>query len=259
MDGDLRRRVVGWLWLVGALGVLVAALAGGGERELAAYSTSLADRTPNQRHNATLAARALDGARIAPGGELSFNRTVGPWVRARDYRLAYVSYGGEMVLAYGGGVCQTSSTLYNAALLAGLEVRERDHHQWAPGYVAPGLDAAVAQGIADLRLVNPYRVPVRVSAGVGDGRLRVRLVARLCPRERCTVTTRTVSASAAPPVVRYERAVPVDVPAVVRPGRPGCRVVVERLRHRGGRLVRREPISDDTYLALGPLRGVAAR
>jgi vancomycin resistance protein YoaR len=124
---------------------------------LVEFATSLEGRTPGQRHNATLAAKRIHGATLAPDTEWSFNQTIGQWVRSEGYVRAPVSYGGVLVPAWGGGVCQTSTTLYNAALLAGLEVLERHPHTIAPSYIAPGRDAAVAQGIADLKLRNPYR------------------------------------------------------------------------------------------------------
>lgn len=253
----IRAHAVGWMWLVAAVAVL-AATAATREHELANYGTSLAERTANQAHNARLAARALDGQVIAPGGEFSFNRTVGPWTRDRGYRKAMVSYGGEMVLAYGGGVCQASTTLYNAALLAGLRVVERDHHVWVPGYVAAGRDAAVAQGAADLRLVNPYPAPLRLRATTADGRLTVRVLSTWRPERRCQVATTFLEASQRAPLVRFERHLPGDQTPRVRSGRPGVLVRVERLVYRGHELVARETVSEDRYLPLGPVTAVGA-
>ncbi len=252
-----RAYLIGWAWLAAAALVL-AATAATREQELANYGTSLADRTPNQAHNARLAARAIDGQVIAPGAEFSFNRTVGPWTRDRGYRKAMVSYGGEMVLAYGGGVCQTSTTLYNAALLAGLTVVERDHHVWVPGYVEAGRDAAVAQGAADLRLLNPYPAPLRLRATAADGRLTVRVLSTWRPDRRYQVATTVLEADQRAPLVRFERHLPGDQTPRVRSGRPGVRVRVERLAYRCDQLVIRESISEDRYLPLGPVTAVGA-
>jgi hypothetical protein len=89
------------------------------------------------------AAAALNGAVIAPGRELSFNHVVASWTPDRGFVLAPVSYDGQLVVDWGGGVCQTSTTLYNAALLAGMEITERHRHFWPPRYAPPGADAAV--------------------------------------------------------------------------------------------------------------------
>ncbi len=249
-------RAVGLLWL--ALAAALLGLVGtSGWREVATFSTPLAGRSPNQRHNAVLAARALDGQVLQPGAELSFNRLVGPWTRFHGYRRAPVSYGGEMVMAYGGGVCQTSTTLYNAALLAGLRVAERDHHVWAPRYVDAGRDAAVAQQVADLRLVNVWRTPVRVSVRAEGDQLVARIGARRRPAWRCELVVEPLAAIVAPPRVEYRSTTAGGAHRTVRAGQAGWRVRVWRLWHGPAGASQREVISDDTYRALGPLVRVA--
>lgn len=137
------------------------------------YATTLQGRSSNQRHNALLASMKLKGAVIQPGAVLSFNRRVGSWSRDEGYRRAPVSYNGTLIDAWGGGVCQTSTTLYNAALLAGLEILERHPHRFAPSYCPPGRDAAVAFSGVDLRVRNPYSFPVTVDARFEGDRLTV--------------------------------------------------------------------------------------
>ena len=138
---------------------------------LASYSTSLDGRTYSQRHNAILAVKKLAEVKIAPGEVFSFNQQVGSWSRDQGYRRAPVSYNGTLIADWGGGVCQTSTTLYNAALLAGMKIVERSPHQFAPGYVAPGRDAAVAFGDIDLKFQNPLPYPVTLEGKVDHSRL----------------------------------------------------------------------------------------
>lgn len=165
----MRRRMALGLLSAGCL-LLVAALGWAGARGagtecvLGSYGTSLRGRTRAQVFNALRAAQSLDGAVLQPGETFSFNKRVGPWNAAAGYRKAPVSFDGEMVPSYGGGVCQTSTTLYNAAMLAGLEIVERHRHVRPPAYVAPGRDAAVAMPGVDLRIRNPYPYPVRIQA-----------------------------------------------------------------------------------------------
>ena len=142
---------------------------------LARYSTDLKSRTRNQRHNAVLAAQFLNGAVIGPGETLSFNKAVGSWSRDVGYRKAPVSYNGQLIPSWGGGVCQTSTTLYNAALLAGLQIVERSAHRFATGYCPPGRDAAVAFGGIDLKLRNPYDFPVRIESKTEHASLHIAL------------------------------------------------------------------------------------
>ena len=146
------------------------------ETVVGGYSTSLAGRTPSQRHNAHLSLSRLVGATIAPGATFSFNRRVGTFSRDRGFRKAPVSYNGQLIDDWGGGVCQTSTTLYNAALLAGMQILERNHHRFAPSYVPPGRDAAVAFSGVDLRFRNPYPYPVRIVGHIQGDRLQVSLL-----------------------------------------------------------------------------------
>jgi vancomycin resistance protein YoaR len=101
----------------------------------------------------------------------SFNKVVGSWSRDQGYRKAPVSYNGQLISSWGGGVCQTSTTLYNVALLSGMVILERHPHRFSPSYVPPGRDAAVAFSSVDLRFVNPYEFPVRIEGGIEADRL----------------------------------------------------------------------------------------
>ncbi len=222
------------------------------EIELAGYSTSLAGRSQSQRHNARLSAKALNGTIVAPGETFSFNRTVRSWTADRGYVKAPVSYDGELVRAFGGGVCQTSTTLYNAALLAGLPIAERHAHVFAPSYVAPGRDAAVAQYDIDLRFRNPYSWPIRIQAGIVGDRLDVRVLGRERPALAVEVTTDVLSTSV-PGRVTYLIEGPAGMGGrryLRSPGATGYRARAYRVFWQEGHVIRRELLSDDTYQAM---------
>ena len=162
---------------MGVLGVVVAGttalVSAPRDRCLADFSTSLAHRSRNQRHNALLSTLKLDGAVIAPGEIFSFNQRVGSFSRDGGYRKAPVSFNGQLIDSFGGGVCQTSTTCYNAALRAGFGIVERNRHRFSPNYVPPGLDAAVAYYTIDLKFKNPYKFPVKIRARIENDQLRV--------------------------------------------------------------------------------------
>ncbi len=163
-----------WLLPLIATGAVVAAtafLSKPGEVCVGGYTTSLAGRSRSQRHNSQLSLDNLQGITLAPGETFSFNKVVGSFSRDEGYRRAPVSYNGQLIESWGGGVCQTSTTLYNAALLAGLKIVERNRHRFAPSYVPPGRDAAVAYSEIDLKLRNPYSFPVRILGEIKGDRL----------------------------------------------------------------------------------------
>ncbi|MGQ0568241.1 MAG: VanW family protein [Armatimonadota bacterium] len=221
-----------------------------GDVEIAGYSTPLTGRSASQRHNARLAARSLNGEIVPPGATFSFNRTVRSWTVDRGYVKAPVSYDGELVRAFGGGVCQTSTTLYNAVLLAGLTIVERHTHVFAPSYVAPGRDAAVAQYDIDLRFSNPYAWPVRIQARIAGDRLDVRLYGK-GPISTVEVITDLLSATT-PARLTYAMAAGAQGAgraSLRSPGATGYRVVSYRIFSENSRVVRRELLSDDTYQA----------
>jgi vancomycin resistance protein VanW len=147
------------------------------ERVVAGYATTLEGRSHDQRHNAIRALHKLDGAVIGPGEVFSFNQRVGTFSRDAGYNRAPVSFNGQLIDSWGGGVCQSSTTLYNAALLAGLQVVERTHHQFCPHYVPPGRDAAVAYREIDLKLKNPYDFPVKIHTCSNRNSLLVQFLA----------------------------------------------------------------------------------
>jgi vancomycin resistance protein VanW len=218
------------------------------EVEISGYATSLNGRTRNQRHNAELAANSLDGAVIPAGAMFSFNKAVKSWSADQGYRKAPVSYDGELVPAFGGGVCQTSTTLYNAVLRAGLPILERHHHVFAPHYVPPGSDAAVAYPSIDLQFRNPYPWPLRIQATTKGDRLEVRLYGKEQPDLHAEIEPQVLSHTT-PDRITYT-AEDSDGSGRIftrNPGLAGYRVITYRVFSRKGQTIRRERLSDDTY------------
>lgn len=129
-----------------------------------AYSTSQAER----KHNIALAAQKLHGVTLAPGQSLSFNARVGERTQEKGFLKAKVIERGAFTEGVGGGVCQVSGTLYNAAVLAGLSVTEYHQHSLAVSYLPPSRDAMVNYGTADLVIRNDFSHPVFLTA-VADG------------------------------------------------------------------------------------------
>lgn len=140
---------------------------------LATFETVFSPAEVNRTTNIVLAAEALDGAVVPPYATLSFNEIVGPRTAARGYKPAKVIIAGEFVDDYGGGVCQVSTTLYNAAMKSGMDVLERVPHSLPVSYVPPGRDAAVVYGLADLKVRNPYSRPLVVQTRVTGRRIAV--------------------------------------------------------------------------------------
>ncbi|WP_152559330.1 VanW family protein [Tumebacillus flagellatus] len=132
------------------------------------FSTSLAGHNASGRvHNIMLACQKFNGKVLLPGEELSFNQTTGDSNRPEDgWQLATVIVGKQFEQGYGGGICQVSSTMYNAVLRGGLTVTERYTHSLPVGYVEPGHDATVSYPELDFKFVNSMQTPVRLQTVV---------------------------------------------------------------------------------------------
>ena len=116
------------------------------------YSYNTEDGTTNMR----VSLEACNGSIIEPGGTWSFNACTGDSnLESNGYRPASVISEGQLVEGIGGGICQSSSTIYNAALRANMKVVERYNHKWASSYVPTGLDATIDYPNLDLKLGNP--------------------------------------------------------------------------------------------------------
>lgn len=142
---------------------------------LAEYSTAYIANS-NRGENIEIAAEKLNHHILLPGQEFSFNGTVGSRVLSEGYLDAPVIVDGKVEQDIGGGVCQVSSTLYNAILLAGLTPTVRTSHFYPSSYVPAGLDATVADGQIDFCFRNDLPHSVYILAGASGGTLTVAIL-----------------------------------------------------------------------------------
>ena len=129
------------------------------------YNLSDKDRTTNLE----LASSKINGTILSPGEEFSYNTIVGARTIATGYKEAKIYSNGEVVDGIGGGICQISSTLYNAVIFANLEITERYNHQFVTSYVPAGRDATVVYGVKDLKFVNNRSYPIKIEMKVNNG------------------------------------------------------------------------------------------
>lgn len=136
-------------------------------KTIGTYTTNT---TSNSKRNTNirLAAEALNGTIVGPGQEVSFNDTVGQRTEAKGYQGAAAYNNGEVVQEIGGGVCQVSTTLYNAALKAGMKISMRRSHTFEPSYVTPGMDATVSWGGPDFRFINTSSSAIGIKASYSN-------------------------------------------------------------------------------------------
>ncbi len=137
---------------------------------IGSYSTNYGSiSSPERANNITLATKSINGKILMPGDIFSFNDVVGERTAKKGYQGATVIVGNKFESGIGGGVCQTSSTLYNAVFRAGIPALERSHHTMPVHYVPQGMDATVDYGNIDYKFKNIYSYPIYIQAYTAAG------------------------------------------------------------------------------------------
>ncbi len=136
---------------------------------LASYTTDYSSSIANRKFNVALAAKKISGTLLMPGEVISYNKSIGSISVAAGFKEAGIFVGNKVESGIGGGVCQISSTLYQAGVRAGLGVVERRNHSMKVSYLPVGFDATVYAPYTDLKLQNNYNSPIYITS-YGDGK-----------------------------------------------------------------------------------------
>lgn len=210
------------------------------------FSTLLDDHE-NRRHNIRRAMEALEGTLIRPGEEFSFNESVGRRSSLKGYRPAPVFVRRKEVDALGGGVCQVSSTLYNAAVLSGLTVLNRAPHSRPVEYVQSGRDATVAYGLIDLKLRNDLPDSVWLRMVVEGGHARVIVLGNRLGAPEYQIEREVLGVAPIQTVFRTDPRLPSGEELVEEPGRKGYRIATWRVKVVNGEPAGRERLAISYY------------
>ena len=143
-------------------------------KRIGSYKTYFDFNNTNRNHNINLASKQIS-IKLLPGQIFKWSEVVGPASKEQGYLLGNVIVGNEMTLDYGGGVCQVSSTLYNAALDANLEIIERHTHGLPVTYVPEGRDATVSYGYLDFVFRNNKNFPIQIIGFTGNGFVEIEI------------------------------------------------------------------------------------
>lgn len=159
----------------------------------------------NRNANIALACEKINGTKLEPGEEFSFNGVVGQRTTANGFKEATVIQGGQYEQGLGGGICQVSSTLYNAVVMANLNVTERHAHAWPSSYVDEGLDATVDYGVLDFKFKNDtdYQVYVLAWWDPADSTCHCEIYGKKLPDGQYIKFVSEVSKGATPSEVEY--------------------------------------------------------
>lgn len=145
------------------------------EKEIGHYTTQFKESNKERSHNIDLATEAINNHVVFPGETFSFNKVVGERTEEKGYKRAPVIVKGELAEDIGGGICQVSSTLFNAVSLKGIQIVERYSHSRSVPYVPPGRDATVSWWGPDFAFKNMYNHPVLIRAKSTNGRMDIEI------------------------------------------------------------------------------------
>ena len=145
-------------------------------RDVLGHCETRHNTNENRNTNLRLLCASLDGLVVKPGETFSYNEALGERTAEKGYLPAPAYSGTRLTDAVGGGVCQGSTTLYNCVLLADLEVLQRSCHGAPVTYVPFGLDAAVNWGTTDFQFRNTSHFPIKITAQVSDGYVRMQIL-----------------------------------------------------------------------------------
>ena len=217
--------------------------------KLATYTTNYDASNLNRNNNLVLASEKLNGTIVKPGEEFSYNKTIGERTIASGFKEAKAYAGGKVVLDVGGGICQLSSTLYNAVLLTNLDVTERHNHYFLTSYVPAGRDATVSWGSVDFKFKNNRKYPIKIESKAGDGVATVSIFG-IKQDDDNTVLIDSKVTSIIPKKVEYAGK---DSGVSERTGEDGATSETYKTLLKNGMIISKTLISTDTYNALSQI------
>ncbi len=169
--------------------------------ELGKYTTDYSSSSADRAYNIKLACEKINGYVLAPGEEFSYNDVVGPRTIEHGFRIANVYVGNTTQPGIGGGICQVSSTIYNAVVFSDLEVTSRKNHTLPVSYVPLGRDATVSYGAIDFKFKNNTNMPIQIKAIAENGLNSIIIMGTDEHPERSIKIETTQTGTSAPKVV----------------------------------------------------------
>ena len=218
------------------------------KQTLSKYTTIYDAGNTSRSTNIAIAARTINGKIILPGETFSYNGTLGNTSKDKGYQLGGAYVNGKVVPAYGGGICQVSSTLYNAALYANLEIVERYNHSYAVSYVPAGRDATVSYGGKDFKFKNTRSYPIKIEASGKNGVISVSLKGIKETKEyNIEITSKVLSTSPYETTYQNNDSLAEGKQKVIQVGHNGLKSKAYKIVSYNGKVISKTLLSADTY------------
>lgn len=215
---------------------------------LGSYSTTYSTSNANRSTNIRLAASKINGIVIMPGETFSYNQVVGKRTAAAGFKSAAVYSNGEVTTGIGGGICQVSSTLYNAVLYANLEIVERTNHGFNPGYVSAGRDATVSWGGPDFKFKNNRNYAIKIVCSGSGGKIYFQIFGLKTDNDyEVEIQSSVVQSIAYKTVYQNDSSLAKGKSKVIQSGSNGCKSEAYKILKKNGKVISKTLLSRDTY------------
>ncbi len=215
---------------------------------ISSFSTKYNVNQVDRSENVKLSTSKINGIILGPGDVFSYNDVVGERTLEEGYREAPVYVSGRVVDGVGGGLCQVSTTLYNAVLFADLEVVERRNHNMIVSYVPPGRDATVSYGSIDFKFKNTFKNPIKVETSSRGGVLKISILGtQENPGKKIELETETLDTYSLDEKVIEDPTQPVGYYKVVQNGMKGYKVNTYKIIKQNGKTISKTKISTNRY------------
>ena len=212
------------------------------------FSSSFKGSSKGRIENIRLSSKALSKGVIMPGDTVSFNELTGPRSKSAGYQEANVIIKGEFVSDTGGGVCQTSTTLYNALLRADLSIIQRSPHSIPIKYVPLGQDAAVAYGVLDLKFRNDFDFPVYIDSKIIGDRVHIYIYGdKNAKNYNVSLDSEIIETIPPKEEIIVDKNLAHGTKKVVQQGRTGYKVNTYKSIIKNGKVVNKTLITKDFY------------
>ena len=218
---------------------------------LATFSTQYQSSNVNRTTNLKLAADKINGIVLLPGEEFSYNKTVGERTVQAGFKEAAVFNAGRVENGLGGGICQISSTLYDAVVMADLDVTVRRNHQFVTSYVKAGADATVVWGSQDFKFKNTRKYPIKITITVSGGVATAKIWG-VKEEVEYDITIETKKTATIPYTTQYvqDSSLPEGQQKIVQSGSNGQKVEAYKVKRLNGQVISTTLLSKDTYNAM---------
>lgn len=215
---------------------------------VSSFSTNFSGSPEGRITNIQIATNTLNGILLMPGDTFSFNKIIGSSTTDKGYKEAPIIINNKLEKGIGGGLCQVSTTLYNAVIRTNVKSIERVNHSLPPAYIDPGFDATVSYNDVDYKFKNTLSYPMYIEGYSSDGKIVFNIYSNSSLNKiKYNLVNEIYDKTEPKKVEEPDASLPEGTIEKVQSAKPGCKVKVYLIGYKNGKEVSRELISNDVY------------